>query len=145
MINNQKNLGKILKQRRVTIPLTLRELSAKSGVSESHLARIERGERFPSARILRKIAKPLDFSEHDLLTFADYLPSQALNMAGSFGAGQLDPYVAAVLSQDPVEIQRTAIAVLSFLKNMAKSIAQENSRRGTRGSTGANSPDGFHN
>jgi len=36
--------------------------------------------------------------------------------------------VAAVLSQDPVEIQRTAVAVLSVLKNMAKSIAQENSR-----------------
>jgi len=110
------------------IPLTLRELSAKSGVSESHLARVERGGRFPSAGILRKIAKPLDFSERELFALADYLPSQSSNMGDSVSGGQLDPYVAAVLSQDPVEIQRTAVAVLSVLKNMAKSIAQENSR-----------------
>ena len=128
MIENNKNLGKMLKQQRAIIPLTLRELSAKSGVSESHLARIERGERFPSAGILQKIAKPLDFSEHELLTFADYLPPQSSNITGSFSARQLDPYVVAVLSQDPVEIQRTAVAVLGFVKSMAKSIAQENSR-----------------
>jgi len=128
MISNNRNLGKMLKQRRAIIPLTLRELSAKSGVSESHLARIERGERFPSAGILRRIAKPLDFSQHELFTLADYLPSQSSNIADSFSGRQLDPYVAAVLSQDPVEIQRTAVAVLGFVKSMAKSIARENSR-----------------
>ncbi len=127
MINNN-NLGKILKQRRVMIPLTLLELSAKSGVSTSHLARVERGERFPSAGILRKIAKPLDSGEHELLVLADYLPSQSSNMDDSFSARQLDPYVAVVLSKEPVEMQRTTVAVLSVLKNMAKSIAQENSR-----------------
>jgi len=132
MIENNRNLGKILKQRRVMIPLTLQGLSAKSGVSESHLGRLERGERFPSARILRKIARPLGFSEHELLAFADYLPSQSLNMDDSVNVRQLDPYVAAVLSQDPVEIQRTIVAVHSVLKNMAKSIAQENSSSGTK-------------
>ena len=80
MIENNRNLGKILKQRRVMIPLTLQGLSAKSGVSESHLGRLERGERFPSARILRKIARPLGFSEHELLAFADYLPSQSMTV-----------------------------------------------------------------
>jgi len=137
--DNNRELGKTIKLRRVMIPLTLRELSAKSGVSESHLARIERGERFPSARILRKMAKPLDINEHELLVLADYLSSQSLNSAESFGARQLDPYVAAVLSQDPVEIQHTAVAVLSILKNIAKSIAQENSRSGTREIGGLNS------
>ena len=139
MINNNKNLGKILKQRRVMIPLTLRELSAKSGVSESHLARIERGGRFPSAGILRKIARPLGLGERKLFTLADYLPPQSSNMADSFSPRQLDPYVAAVLSQEPVEIQRTVVAALTVLKNMAKSIAQANSASGTRGITGASS------
>ena len=75
MINDFKsqNLGRIIKQQRVMIPLTLQDLAAKSGVSASHLGRIERGERFPSASILRKIAKPLDFEESELLSMAGYL------------------------------------------------------------------------
>ena len=63
--NNNNNLGKILKQRRIVILLTLQELAATSGVSSSHLGRIETGERFPSARILRKITKPMGFDEDE--------------------------------------------------------------------------------
>ncbi len=115
------NLGKILKQQRLMIPMTLRELAAKSGVSGSHLGRIERGERFPSARILRKIAKPLVASESELLTLAAYLsPQPATGAERPPSVGQLDPYVAAVLSQEPVEIQRAVITVLTVLKSMAK-------------------------
>jgi transcriptional regulator with XRE-family HTH domain len=64
---NGNNLGTIIKQQRVMVPLTLRELADRSGVSQSHLCRIERGEHFPSGRILRKIAKPLGFDENELL------------------------------------------------------------------------------
>ncbi len=127
MTDNNKSLGKILKQRRVTLLLTQGELSAKSGVSPSHLARIERGERFPSAQVLRKIANPLSFSESELFTFAGYLRSQPLSVAHSLRGGQLDPYVATVLSQEPVETQRAVVAILGVLKSMAKSIGQENS------------------
>lgn len=67
------DLGQMIKQQRILIPMTLEELSAVSGVSSSHLGRIERGERFPSARILRKIAKPLGFEESELLTHAGFL------------------------------------------------------------------------
>jgi len=130
---NNKSLGKILRQRRVTLLLTLGELSAKSGVSPSHLARIEKGDRFPSARVLRKIAKPLGFSEGELFTLAGYLPSQPLSTADSFSVEQLDPYVAMVLSQEPVETQRAVVTTLSVLKSMAKSIGQENSRRNIKG------------
>ena len=67
-------LGKIIKHQRIKIPLTMQELAALSKVSSSHLGRIERGERFPSARILRKIAKPLGFNEDELFTLADFSP-----------------------------------------------------------------------
>ena len=64
MTNNYRNnLGEVIKQQRVTVSLTLQELAARSGVSSSHLGRIERGERFPSALVLRNIAKPLGFDE----------------------------------------------------------------------------------
>ena len=119
--DNRNDLGKILKQRRVMIPLTLKELAARSGISSSYLGRVERGERFPSASILRKIAKPLDFGEGELFTYAGYLSPQPSTTVESMAhIGRLDPYVAAVLSQEPVEIQRAVIGILSILKSIAK-------------------------
>jgi len=116
--NNGKYLGRILKQRRVMIPLTLRGLAAISGISSSHLGRIERGERFPSASILRKIAKPLGFEESELFSLAGYLSPQPSRE--EYGLGRLDPYVGRILSQEPVEVQRTVIGILSILKSLAK-------------------------
>ena len=118
MTNNE--LGRIIKQRRVMIPLTLSELAAKSGVSASHIGRIERGERFPAAGILRKLAKPLDLDESLLLTIAGYLSPQPSTEAEGVSGKRLDPYVARVLSEEPVEVQRTVIGILTMLKSMSK-------------------------
>ena len=121
--NNGKYLGRILKQRRVMIPLTLRGLAAISGVSSSHLGRVERGERFPSASILRKIAKPLGFEESELFSLAGYLSPQPFSpdeRSADYSSGRLDPYVGRILSQEPVEVQRTVIGILSILKSIAK-------------------------
>jgi len=118
--DNSNDLGKILKQRRVIIPMTLGELAAASGVSSSHLGRIERGERFPSAHMLRKIAKPLGFEESELLTLGgSCLPNLPLKST-RHNAGQVDPYVASVLSQEPVEVQRAATTILIVIKSMVK-------------------------
>ena len=120
-MSDRNDLGKILKQRRVMIPLTLKELAAKSGVSSSYLGRIERGERFPSASVLRTIAKPLGSSEGELFTLAGYLsPQSSAEVESMARIGRLDPYVAAVLSQESVEIQRAVIGILSILKSIAK-------------------------
>ncbi len=123
--NSNKNLGRMLKQRRVMIPLTLREMATISGVSSSHLGRIERGERFPSASVLRKMAKPLGFEEGELFSLAGYLssPSVGIEEGGvDYSAQQLDPYVARMLSQEPVEVQRTIIGILSILKSIVKAM-----------------------
>ena len=123
--NNGNYLGRILKQRRVMIPLTLRGLAVISGTSSSHLGRIERGERFPSASILRKIAKPLGFEESELFSLAGYLspqPSSPDEGSAAYNGGRLDPYVGQILSQEPVEVQRTVIGILSILKNIAKAV-----------------------
>lgn len=127
MTDNRNDLGRILKQRRVTIPLTLRELAHAAGVSPSHLGRIERGNRFPSARILRKIAQPLSLDEHELFALAGYLSPRTPSVAEAhteYGSGQLDPYVATVLTQEPVEVQRAVITILSVLKSMARGVAE---------------------
>jgi transcriptional regulator with XRE-family HTH domain len=116
----QESLGQIIKQQRVMLGLTLNELGAKSGVSSSHLGRIERGERFPSARILRSIAKPLGFAETELFALADFLPSQPSHENHGESIGKLDPYVAKLLSSEPIATQRTLVGILSILKSLAK-------------------------
>lgn len=67
------NLGEVLKARRKAKKLTLRQLATMSGVSGSHLGRIESGYRFPSAHILRRLANPLGFTEVDLLKLAGFI------------------------------------------------------------------------
>ena len=112
-------LSKMLKQRRLMAELTLHQLSASSGVSSSHLGRIERGERFPSGHILRKIAKPLELDESQLLMLAGYLSPQSSN--GEYNLGLLDPYVVKVLSGEPVTTQRAVVSLLTMIKAIAKS------------------------
>jgi len=116
------NLGRILNQRRISLPLTLREVSKAAGISPSHLGRIERGERFPSARILRRLAKPLGFDENEIFTLAGYLsgPTRVAEAEPEYAAPRLDPYVAKVLAQEPPEVQRSVVAILTTLKALAK-------------------------
>ena len=120
-------MGKIIKQQRVMIPLTLKELATMASMSPSHLGRIERGERFPSARILRKIAKPLGFEEDELFALAGYLSPHIPGVAEAhqdYSGGQIDPYVATVLAQEPVDVQRAIIGILTILKSIAKSLTK---------------------
>ena len=130
--NSNKGLSSMIRQQRLSRSLTLRELAAKSGISTSHLYRIERGERLPSAHILRRVAKPLGFEEDELFMLAGFLsrrfPVVDKNELPE-NSRQLDPYVSAVLSQEPVEVQRSVIGILSILKILAKSVVRENLRQ----------------
>ena len=120
--NNSTSIGRMLRQHRVMLELTIRQLAAISGVSSSHLSRIEKGERFPSASVLRRVARPLGFEESELFSLAGYLspPSPGIGEKNSvYTGGQLDPYVASVLSQEPVEVQRTVIGIITMLKSIA--------------------------
>ena len=129
MVNNySKGLASTLKQKRIWLLLTLGELAARSSVSASHLGRIERGERFPSAHILRKIAKPLGFDEDELFMLAGFLSQRSSTIAENHPAyrgERLDPDVASVLAQEPVQVQRAVIGILSILRSLAKSAKKE--------------------
>jgi transcriptional regulator with XRE-family HTH domain len=78
MKDETQNLGSIVRQQRNRLGLTLADLSAKSGVSTSHLGRIENAQRYPSTRVLRQIAKPLNLDEKELFDMAGYLPTDEL-------------------------------------------------------------------
>jgi len=121
------NLGRILKQQRISIPLTLQRLAAVSGVSSSHLGRIERGERFPSAHILRRLAAPLGFDEGELFTLAGFLsptPETADLRGAGYGGKYLDPLVGKTLAEEPIEIQRAVLGILAVLKSIARTMTK---------------------
>ncbi len=122
--DSRQNLGKILRQQRQAASLTLYDLSAASDVSPSHLGRIEKGDRYPSASVLKRIAKPLGFSEEQIFTLAGYLTSDQNGKSDEslkIKTG-LDPYVARLLAQEPVEVQKSVVGILSILKNIASSM-----------------------
>jgi transcriptional regulator with XRE-family HTH domain len=119
--DTDNRLGKIIKQRRLISGLTLRELASSSGVSSSHIGRIERGERYPSAHVLRRIAGHLGFEESELFSLAGYFSPQPAAEGRAAGIiSQLDPLVARALAQEPVEIQRLVLVILTLLKSLAR-------------------------
>ncbi len=130
MLNDYRsNLGKILRHKRLNLPLTLQELSARSGVSPSHLGRIENGERYPSAFILQKIAMPLGFEEKELFTLAGYLSGKVPTIAEKaalYQGREIDPYVARILAQEPVDVQRAMVGILAIFKSVAPSLLKQN-------------------
>ena len=129
---NMNHLGSIIKQHRTAMRLTLRELATASGLSASHLGRIELGERLPSAYILRRIAKPLAFDEVELFTLADFLSPISTDNAKERlveTVPRLDPYVAKALAEEPLEVQRSVIGILTILKSLTRSAARENLQR----------------
>jgi transcriptional regulator with XRE-family HTH domain len=72
-MNGKLNIGKIIKDQRKKVSLSLNQLAKLSGVSVSHLGRIEQGHRQPSTRTLQKIAKHLGFDLYELLVIAGHL------------------------------------------------------------------------
>jgi transcriptional regulator with XRE-family HTH domain len=124
--NYRKNLGKLLRQQRQSTKITLHELSAASGVSPSHLGRIEKGERFPSAAILQRIAPHLGLTEGEIFILAGFLsstvPPKAVKEPCS-PQNRLDPYVVEVLSKESVEVQRAVVSTLSLFKSVAANLS----------------------
>jgi transcriptional regulator with XRE-family HTH domain len=104
------------------------QLSVVSGVSASHLTRIENGQRFPSAKVLRKIAPHLRIGEIELLSLAGYVSADGYEVIGKPDCTKLDPHVVTLLSQEPVEVQRAVISILSMVKYIAEGIAYERAR-----------------
>ena len=66
-------IGKIIKEQRKSISLSLSQLADMSGVSVAHLSRIEKGQRSPSPHTLQQIAEPLGFDLNELLILAGHL------------------------------------------------------------------------
>jgi transcriptional regulator with XRE-family HTH domain len=63
----QEIMGYVIRSERQERHLTIKELSEKAGLSEIYMGEIERGQKWPSSRVLESIAKALDLGIADLL------------------------------------------------------------------------------
>jgi len=99
------NIAEKLKTTRESKKISVYKLSQMSGVSETHIRDLERGDRNPSLYTLDKLAKPLGLSLSDLLkedSEVSYLNSEETELVECFR----------MLSNDRAE------ALLRFLKTL---------------------------
>jgi len=68
-----EGLGAFIRAQRQAAELTLRELAARTNVSNPYLSQIERGLHEPSVRVLKAIATALNVSAETLLAQAGLL------------------------------------------------------------------------
>ncbi len=62
----QEILGHIIRRERQSRRMTIRELGEKAGLSEIYVGEIERGQKWPSSRVLESLAHALDLDLADL-------------------------------------------------------------------------------
>jgi transcriptional regulator with XRE-family HTH domain len=121
-------IGSIIKQLRLQADISRVQLGAAAGVSASHIAHIENGQRFPSAKVLYKIAPHLYIGEGELLSLAGYVSAEQYNLLRNYDNSRLDQEVAALLAKEPVEVQRAIVSILSIVKYVAEGIVREYAR-----------------
>ncbi len=67
MADLQEMLGHVIRRERQDHNLTMKELGEKSGLSEIYIGEIERGQKYPSAKVLESIALALELDIAELL------------------------------------------------------------------------------
>jgi transcriptional regulator with XRE-family HTH domain len=75
------NIHEYLQERRIEMKLSIQQLSKESGISASHISRMERGVRSPSPQTLEKLAIPLHVEYVTLLKVANLLESRQSNIS----------------------------------------------------------------
>jgi len=67
MADLQETIGRVIRQERQARSLTIKELGEKAGLSEIYVGEIERGQKYPSAKVLESLASALDLDIAELL------------------------------------------------------------------------------
>ena len=105
-------LGALLREQRVSAAMTLRELAARTNVSNAYLSELERGLHEPSLRVLRAIASALGKPLGPILERAGVLGDGEENQSPS-GVGDTE----AAILRDPALSEPQRIALLSVYRS----------------------------
>src|SRR5579859_2141739 len=63
----QEIIGRVIRQQRQDRHLTIKDLGEKAGLSEIYVGEIERGQKYPSAKVQESIASALELDLAELL------------------------------------------------------------------------------
>lgn len=79
MANTGENqtLGNVIRDARVKVKRSLRELAKQLDITPSYLSDIENDRRVPAEEVLKKIAEALDLNYEDLMAFAGRIGEDA--------------------------------------------------------------------
>jgi transcriptional regulator with XRE-family HTH domain len=103
-------LGELIRSQRQQAELTLRELAARTNVSNPYLSQIERGLHEPSVRVLKAIAGALNLSAESLL-------QQAGILEGDEHESPKPPTVAEAVRADPRLTNDQRAALMSVYRS----------------------------
>ena len=67
MADLQEIIGRVIRRERQIRNMTIKELGEKAGLSEIYVGEIERGQKYPSAKVLESLAEALELNIADLL------------------------------------------------------------------------------
>lgn len=67
MTSLEEIIGRVIRRERQERRMTIKELGDKAGLSEIYVGEIERGQKYPSSKVLESLATALDIDLADLL------------------------------------------------------------------------------
>jgi transcriptional regulator with XRE-family HTH domain len=108
-------LGALLRAQRVSAAMSLRELAARTKVSNAYLSELERGLHEPSLRVLRAIAAALGTPLGPLLASAGVLGGSEQTDRRA-GVGETE----AAIARDPALSEPQRIALLSVYRSFVQ-------------------------
>jgi transcriptional regulator with XRE-family HTH domain len=86
MADLQEIMGRVIRRERQDRRLTIKELGEKAGLSEIYVGEIERGQKYPSSKVLESIAHALELDMADLLDLmADEIRGERLPQTSAIG------------------------------------------------------------
>jgi transcriptional regulator with XRE-family HTH domain len=72
----QEIIGRVVRRERQDLRMTIKELGDKAGLSEIYVGEIERGQKYPSSKVLESLAHALDL---DLAEFLELVAEEIRN------------------------------------------------------------------
>ena len=104
-------LGDFIRAQRRLAQLSLREMAARTNVSNPYLSQLERGLHEPSVRVIKSIAEALNLSAETLLVHAGLLDEDAN------GAGAEAPATEEAIRADPLLSEEQKVALLAVYRS----------------------------
>ena len=104
-----ERLGRVIRERRKQAEMSLRDLAARTDVSNPYLSQLERGLHQPSVRVLKAIAGALNMSAEALMVQAGLLDEPA--------DGERVPSVTDAVRADPDLTDEQKAALLAVYRS----------------------------